>query len=212
MKLYENDVSSAASRVRIALALKGLTVERQAITIFGADAENRQADYLRVNPQGLVPALLADEGTLITQSLAIVEYLDELHPEPPLLPANREARAFARSIALAIASEIHALLPPRIAARLRAIPGMDANGVTDWNRHWIGEGMAALEARIAGRRTGAFVVGDRPSVADIFLFPQSVGAERAGLDLDQWPNIADIIANLRGIPAFADHAPAARRP
>jgi maleylpyruvate isomerase len=98
--------------VRIALALKGVSVETQPINIFGVEAESRQPDYRRVNPQGLVPALLTDEGTLITQSLAIVEYLDELHPEPSLLPENPEAKAFSRSIALAIASEIHALLPP----------------------------------------------------------------------------------------------------
>jgi maleylpyruvate isomerase len=211
MKLYEGEISSAVSRVRIALALKGVDVERQSITILGDEAENRQADYLRVNPQGLVPALLTDEGSLITQSLAIVEYLDERYPEPPLLPANLEARAFSRSVALAIASEIHALLPPRIGAHLRANHGFDANGVTDWNRHWIREGMTAVETLIAGRRTGALVVGDRPSVADIFLFPQAIGTERAGLDLNQWPNVAEFVSNLRAIPTFANNAPAARK-
>ncbi len=93
MKLYANEVSSATSRVRIALALKGLNVEMQPVNIFGADAESRQPEYRRVNPQGLVPALLTDDGTLITQSLAIIEYLNDFHPEPPLLPAKLEARA-----------------------------------------------------------------------------------------------------------------------
>ncbi|MEZ2126363.1 MULTISPECIES: maleylacetoacetate isomerase [unclassified Sinorhizobium] len=211
MRLYENEFSSAASRVRIALALKGLNVERQPINIFGMEAESRQAAYLQVNPQGLVPALLTDEGTLITQSLAIIEYLDELHPEPPLLPRELVARAFSRSVALAIASEIHPLLPPRVGARLSTIPGIDANGIADWNRHWISEGMAALETLIAERRTGRFVVGDRPSVADVFLFPQTFGAERLGLDVNQWPNIAEIVSNLRAIPAFAGNAPSARK-
>jgi maleylpyruvate isomerase len=211
MKLYESEISSATSRVRIALALKGVAVQKLPITILGPKAENRQADYLSVNPQGLVPALLTDEGVLITQSLAIVEYLDERYPEPTLLPGNLEDRAFSRSIALAIASEIHALLPPRIAARLSTIPGVDGNGVTDWNRHWIREGMTAVEALITARRTGAFVVGDTPSVADIFLFAQAIGTERIGLDLNQWPNIADIVSSLRTIPAFADNAPAARK-
>jgi maleylpyruvate isomerase len=211
MQLYENEISSATSRVRIALALKGLDVEKIRIGIIGAGAENRQAEYLSVNPQGLVPALLTDEGLLITQSLAIVEYLDEVHPQPPLLPADIGDRAFARSIALAIASEIHALLTPRIALRLGTIPGVDASGIADWNRHWVGEGMSAIEALIGHRRTGPFIVGNAPSVADIFLFPQAIGAERAGLDLGQWPNIAWIVDNLRTIPAFADNAPAARK-
>lgn len=148
---------------------------------------------------------------MITQSLAIIEYLDELHPEPPLLPRDLVARAFSRSVALVIASEIHPLLPPRVGSRLSTISGIDASGVADWNRHWIREGMAALETLIPERRTGSFVVGDRPSVADIFLFPQTFGAERLELNLDQWPNIAEIVSNLRTIPAFASNAPAARK-
>jgi maleylpyruvate isomerase len=211
MKLYLDMISSAASRVRIALALKGLAVETQAVTILGTAADNRQPEYLRVNPQGLVPALLTDRGALLTQSLAIVEYLDELHPEPRLLPEDIEDRAFSRSIALAVASEIHPLLPPRVAARLNAIPGIGPDEVAAWNRHWITEGMTAIEARIAGRRTGPFVVGDRPSVADIFLFPQAINSERAGLPLDQWPNIADVVSRLRDIPAFAANAPVPRK-
>ena len=211
MKLYLDMISSAASRVRIALALKGLAVETQAVTILGTAADNRQPEYLRVNPQGLVPALLTDRGALLTQSLAIVEYLDELHPEPRLLPEDIEDRAFSRSIALAVASEIHPLLPPRVAARLSAIQGVGPDEVAVWNRHWITEGMTAIEARIAGRRTGPFVVGDRPSVADIFLFPQAINSERAGLPLDQWPSIADVVSRLRDIPAFAANAPAPRK-
>jgi maleylpyruvate isomerase len=211
MKLYVNEVSSATSRVRIALALKGLSVEMQSVNIFGADAESRQPEYRKVNSQGLVPALLTDEGTLITQSLAIIEYLNDRHPEPSLLPVKFEARALSRSVALAIASEIHALLPPRVALRLSAIPGMDANGIADWNRHWIREGMTAIEATIADRRTGPFVAGDQPSVGDIFLFPQAINTERAGIDLSQWPNIAEIVSKLRAIPAFADNAPAVRK-
>jgi maleylpyruvate isomerase len=211
MKLYANEVSSATSRVRIALALKGLTVETQPINIFGMEAESRHPDYRKVNPQGLVPALLTDEGALITQSLAIVEYLDELYPEPPLLPTNPEAKALSRSVALAIAAEIHALLPPRVALRLSAIPGVGANEITEWNRHWIREGMTAVEALVAGRRIGMFAAGDRPSIADIFLFPQAINTERAGIDLSQWSNIAEIVSSLRAIPAFADNAPATRK-
>ena len=209
MILYDNGISSAAARVRIALALKGVDVVRQPVSILGLNAGNRQARYLRVNPQGLVPTLLTDDGTLLTQSLAIIEYLDEAYPEPPLLPRNLKERAFTRSVALAIASETHALLPPRVGARLMALPGVDEGAVTDWKRHWVSEGLSAVESLIGARRTGAFVVGSQPSVADIVLFPQALTTDRVGLDILQWPNIADIVSTLRGIPAFADNAPGA---
>ncbi|MBY3178256.1 maleylacetoacetate isomerase [Rhizobium leguminosarum] len=211
MKLYQNEISSATSRVRIALALKGLTAEALPVTILGEDSESRQAGYRSVNPQGLVPALLTDSGVLLTQSLAIVEYLDELQPEPPLLPDTAEGRALARSIALAITAEIHALLPPRIGLHLKTAFQADADAIIAWDRHWVGEGMAAVETMIAGRRQGAFAVGDRPSIADIFLFPQAIGAMRLGFDLTQWPNIADIVARLEAIPAFHENAPAPRK-
>ncbi|AHG45693.1 maleylacetoacetate isomerase [Rhizobium leguminosarum bv. trifolii CB782] len=211
MKLYQNEISSATSRVRIALALKGLTAEALPVTILGEEAESRQAGYRSVNPQGLVPALLTDDGVLITQSLAIVEYLDEIKPEPPLLPDTAEGRALARSIALAIAAEIHALLPPRIGLHLRAAFQADTDAITAWSRHWVGEGMAAVETMIAGRRQGAFAVGDRPGIADTFLFPQAISARRMGFDLAQWPDIAEIVGRLEAIPAFQENAPAPRR-
>ncbi|WP_064682346.1 maleylacetoacetate isomerase [Rhizobium bangladeshense] len=211
MKLYQNEISSATSRVRIALALKGLTAEALPVSILGEDAESRQAGYRSVNPQGLVPALLTDSGQLITQSLAIVEYLDEVQPEPPLLPDAAEGKAQARSIALAIAAEIHALLPPRIGLHLKAVFQADADAVAAWSRHWVGEGMAAVETMIAGRRNGAFAVGDRPGIADIFLFPQAISARRMGFDLARWPNIAEIVTKLETIPAFQQNAPAPRK-
>ena len=211
MKLYANEISSATSRVRIALAMKGVQVDIVNVGILGDGAENRQADYLGINPQGLVPALQTDEGELLTQSLAIVEYLDERFPLPPLLPKDGAGRAFSRSIALAIASEIHALVPPRVAAHLARIPGMGATGVVAWNRHWILEGLGAVEARLAARRTGPYVAGNTPTIADIFLFPQAINAERAGIELEQWPHIAEIVDRLRDVKAFAENAPAARR-
>ncbi|NNH60888.1 maleylacetoacetate isomerase [Rhizobium laguerreae] len=211
MKLYQNEISSATSRVRIALALKGLTAEALPVTILGEDSESRQAGYRSINPQGLVPALLTDSGVLITQSLAIVEYLDEIKPEPPLLPDTAEGRAQARSIALAIAAEIHALLPPRIGLHLKTAFQADADAIAAWSRHWIGEGMGAVETMIASRRQGAFVVGDRPSIADIFLFPQAISARRFGFDLTQWRNIAEIVAKLETMPAFHENAPAPRK-
>ncbi|RXT24348.1 maleylacetoacetate isomerase [Rhizobium leguminosarum] len=211
MKLYQNEISSATSRVRIALALKGLTAEALPVTILGEEAESRQAGYRSVNPQGLVPALLTDSGVLITQSLAIVEYLDEIKPEPPLLPGTAEGRALARSIALAIAAEIHALLPPRIGLHLKTAFQADADAIAAWSRHWVGEGMATVETMIAGRRQGAFAIGDRPGIADIFLFPQAISARRMGFDLALWPNIAEIVGRLEAIPAFQENAPAPRR-
>jgi maleylpyruvate isomerase len=210
MKLFEDRISSAVARVRIALALKGLEVERDEVTILGAAPRSQTSEYRQVNPQQLVPALLTDEGALVTQSLAIVEYLDERYPEPALLPASLEARAQARSIALSIASEVHALLTPRVAARLRSIPGMDASAVSDWNRHWIQEGLTAVEALLARQDRGDFSVGEAPSVADIFLFPQAINTERAGISLGQWPRISAVFTNLRSIPAFAANAPAPR--
>jgi maleylpyruvate isomerase len=211
MKLYANEISSATSRVRIALALKGIEVETHRISILGADAQNRQADFLKLNPQGLVPALVTDSGVLITQSLAIIEYLDAFYPEPPLLPDDLESRALSRAVALAVASEIHAFLPPRVASYLKSAHHIDSDGVAGWNRHWIGEGMQAIESLLADRRTGAFAVGNAPSVADIFLFPQAISAERNGFDLDQWKHIAEIMANLHAIPEFENNAPAVRK-
>ncbi|MEK1872056.1 MAG: maleylacetoacetate isomerase, partial [Rhizobium altiplani] len=206
MKLFQDKISSAASRVRIALALKDLDVEREAIGILGPDALNRKPEYLQINPQGLVPALLTDEGVLLTQSLAIIEYLDERYPEPPLLPGKLEDRAFARTVALAIAADIHPLLPPRVAAHLGTI-GVKAEDIAEWSRHWIRVGLTAVEELLSRRQTGQYVAGDAPSMADICLFPQAINAERAGLPLDQWPRIAAVVARLREIPAFADNGP-----
>jgi maleylpyruvate isomerase len=212
MKLYDNDISSAASRVRIALALKGVAVERVPVAILGADAAQRSAAYLAVNPQGLVPALLTDENELLIQSLAIVEYLDERYPAPPLLPRDPAARARVRAIALAVAAEIHPLVTPRVADVLRSSHGFDAAAVDGWKRHWIEEGMDALEALLARGGSARLSIGDTPTLADIFLFPQAINAERAGLALTRWPRIAAIVDALRAIPAFADNAPAIRRP
>lgn len=211
MKLYVNDISSATSRVRIALAIKGISVETLPVTILGENPENRGADYLRVNPQGLVPALVTDKGTLVTQSIAIIEYLDELQPNPPLLPAGLEQRALSRAVALTIAAEIHALVPPRIARRLSSIPGMDAAGIADWNRHWTVEGLTAVDSLLASHGAGPFVGGEQPSIGDILLFPQMVNAERAGMNLTQWPAAAAIYERLKAVPAFVDNAPAPRK-
>lgn len=213
MKLYDADISSAAARVRIALALKGLRAERIPVAILGPGADNRGADYLRVNPQGLVPALQTDRGALITQSLAIAEYLDEIAPAAPsLLPQDAEARAFVRSIALAVAAEMHALLTVRVAAYLATLPGGGDASVAAWRLHWMEEGMDAIEALLARRPgTGPCCLGDAPTVADVFLFPQALNVERAGLPLARWPVVAAVVDHLRTLPAFADHVQAPLR-
>jgi maleylpyruvate isomerase len=212
MKLYLNEISSAASRVRIALALKGITADTEAVTILGEDAHNLSAAYRSINPQGLVPALLTDSGALLTQSIAIIEYLDELQPQPPLLPADLERRALCRAVALAIAAEIHALVPPRVARRLSDVAGMNAAAVADWNRYWVIEGMHAVEALLtrADMTHGPYIGGALPSLADILLFPQALNATRMGLDLAQWPVSAGVVAQLYKLPAFVDNGPAAR--
>jgi len=211
MKLYLNDASSASARVRIALALKGLAVETRQVDIFGAEAESRQAAYRDINPQGLVPALLTDGGVLLIQSLAIVEYLDELHPDPPLLPRRIEDRARARAIVLAIAAEIHALVPPRVGLYLAERFAADGEAFGAWNRHWIETGLDAVDRLLAGHRAGCFAVSDTPTIADIFLYPQAVGARRLGFDLSRWPAIAGVIVELDKVAAFTENAPAARR-
>ncbi|MCM8735737.1 maleylacetoacetate isomerase [Azospirillum sp. A1-3] len=210
MKLFEDRISSAVARVRIVLALKGVEVESVPISILGAEPRSRSADYLAINPQGLVPALLTNDGALITQSLAIVEYLDERFPEPALLPDDPVERALARSVALSIASDIHPLLPPRVAKRLGTIPGANSMTVRDWNRHWIQEGMTAIEALLSRQPERRFAVGDAPSIADVVLFPQAINAERTGLSLELWPRIAAVVATLRTISAFAANAPVPR--
>jgi maleylpyruvate isomerase len=214
MKLYDAAISSAAARVRIALALKGIAVERIPVEIVGSAAENRRPAYLNVNPQGLVPALLTDDGVLLTQSLAIVEYLDEVYPEPPLLPPDAATRAWVRAFVLAVLAETHAIVTPRVVNHLATLPGSDETTASAWRRHWTAEGIDALEALLARRHAHApsrFCAGDTPGLADVFLFPQAVNAGRVDLPLARWPHVETIARRLADIPAFADNAQATLR-
>jgi maleylpyruvate isomerase len=214
MKLYDAAISSAAARVRIALVLKGVVVERIPVEIVGASAENRRPAYLDVNPQGLVPALLTDDGVLLTQSLAIVEYLDEVYPEPPLLPPDAATRAWVRAFVLAVLAETHAIVTPRVVNHLATLPGSDETTASAWRRHWTAEGIDALEALLARRHAHApsrFCAGDTPGLADVFLFPQAVNAGRVDLPLARWPHVETIARRLADIPAFADNAQATLR-
>lgn len=211
MKLYDAAISSAAARVRIAVALKGLAVERIPVEIVGAGAENRRPAYLDVNPQGLVPALVTDDGVLLTQSLAIIEYLDEVHPQPLLLPPDAATRAWVRAFVLAVLAETHAIVTPRVVNHLATLPGADESTAPSWRRHWTEEGIDALEALLARRHAttpSRFCAGDTPGLADVFLYPQALNAGRVGLPLACWPHIEAIVTRLADMPAFADNAQA----
>ena len=201
MKVYGYFRSSAAYRVRIALNLKGLTPEFASVHL--RKGEQKAPGYAALNPQKLVPAL-EDEGTVMTQSLAIIEYLDERHPHPPLLPVDPKDRARVRAIALAIACDIHPLNNLRVLNHLRDRLGLDEEARNAWYRHWIVEGFEALEAMLANdSRTGRFCHGDGPTLADICLVPQVYNAERYGCDLTPYPTVTRIAAACRALDAFA---------
>ncbi|HXP06238.1 MAG TPA: maleylacetoacetate isomerase [Stellaceae bacterium] len=201
MKLYGFFRSSAAFRVRIALNLKGLAYEDAFIhTLRG---EQRGGEYLAVNPQGLVPALEADNQTLI-QSMAIIEYLDETRPEPPLLPRDPAGRARVRALAEIVACDIHPINNLRVLRYLHGPLGHDQAAIETWYNHWIATGFEAFERLLAAdRRTGAFCHGDAPGLADIALVPQAVNSERYKLDLSPYPTIARIYADCMRLEAFS---------
>lgn len=194
--------SSAAYRVRIALAYKGLTW--QAIAVNLLNDEQRLAQYRALNPQGLVP-LLQDDSSVITQSLAIIEYLDETHPRPPLLPSTPAARARARSMALLIACDIHPLINLRVTRYLKDRLGQSPSNVDEWIRHWIHEGLQALEAQISP--TDRYLGGDSVSLADVCLVPQLYGAARFSCDLRDCPKLVAIGSRLAELPAFSTAHP-----
>jgi maleylacetoacetate isomerase len=207
MQLYDYFRSSAAYRVRIALNLKGIAVSRAHVHL--VRGMQHDADYRARNPHGLVPALELDDGRVITQSLAIIEYLDETHPAPPLLPATPEDRARVRGIALAIAADIHPIDNLRVLQHLEATFAADAAARATWYAHWIALGFDALERDLAGdARTGRFCHGDAPTLADCFVVPQVANAHRARLDMARWPTLARIDAACQTVPAFTDAAPA----
>jgi maleylacetoacetate isomerase len=207
MKLYDYFRSSAAYRVRIALNLKGLAPEREFIHL--RRNVQRSHDYLSVNPQGLVPALLTDDGNTLTQSLAIIEWLDETHPAPPLLPGSATARARVRSVALAVACEIHPLNNLRVLNYLTGTLGVTPAQKDGWYRYWCDVGLEAIETRLARESaTGRFCHGDTPTLADICLVPQLANARRLAVDLGAYPTLQRIEAECLALQAFADAAPA----
>jgi len=198
--------SSAAWRCRIAFNLKGVTVgDRRFVHL--RRGEQRADDYLACNPQGLLPALELDDGTTLTQSLAIIEWLEETRPEPPLLPADPVRRALVRGFAQVIACDIHPLQNLRVLHYLREELGQSQAGLDAWCARWLGDGLAACEALVARGGGDRFAFGDTPGLADLCLVPQMASAYRFGVDTAAMPRLRAIVAACADLPAFADAAP-----
>ena len=198
--------SAASFRVRIALNLKGLAYEE---TMIDLDAGEQHAPgFLAINPAGAVPALYVDDGPPLTQSLAILEYLDEVYPEPPLLPADARGKARVRSLALIFAADHHPLIVPRVRRYLTDALGVSDDQRTAWVRHWFREGLVQAEAKMAGDPgTGRFCHGDTPTIADICLIPQMANARRGRTNLDAFPTLKRIEAACFALPAFDNAQP-----
>ncbi len=205
MILYDYWRSTAAYRVRIALALKGFVVERRFVHLLRG--EQAGAAYRQKNPQARVPALELGDGRVLTQSLAIIDYLDAIRPEPRLTPSDPVRAANARAVALAIACDIHPLGNLRVANYLRDELKQGDMEVGAWRRHWIASGFEAIEAMIA---PGPFCSGDTPTIADICLAPQVFSAERFGVPLEPYPKIRNVAAACATHPAFATAHPFAQ--
>lgn len=198
--------SSTSIRLRAALNLKGLAYDTVAWHL--RKGEQRSAAYLAKNPQGLVPALELWDGTVLTQSLAIIEYLDEAHPEPPLLPRAPVDRARMRAMAYAVACEIHPVNNLRILDYLRSEFGADDAAVATWFRHWVAATFGPLEAMLAADpRTGRFCHSDTPGLADICLYAQVLNNRRFGVDMEPYPTIRRIFDACAALPAFVRAAP-----
>jgi maleylpyruvate isomerase len=203
MKLHGYFRSGASYRVRIALNLKGLSADHLSYHL--RKGEQRDPVFLALNPQGLVPALQNDQGAVLIQSLAIIEWLDEIHPEPPLLPKDPLRRAQIRAFAMAIACDVHPVQNLKVLARLREL-GLPEEQVTGWAA-WVNrEGLSACERLIADE-PGPFCFGEAPTLADLCLIPQLANARRFGVDLQAFPRLLKAEAAASALKAFADAAP-----
>ncbi len=208
MKLYTYFRSSAAFRVRIALNLKGIAYEP--VFVHLAKGEHRAANYAKVNPQALLPTLELDDGTRLNQSLAIIEYLDETHPKPALIPREGKARAHVRSLSYLIASEVHPLNNLRVLQHLKRALSQSEDQVNAWYRHWIADGLAKLEAELASNK-GRFCHGEAPTMADCCLVPQIFNAKRYQSDLAPYPQTMRVFDACMQLEAF-DRAQPSRQP
>lgn len=204
MKLYSYFRSSAAYRVRIALNLKQVDYQIEAVDLL--KAEEQQAPYAELNPQKLVPAL-AHDGRILYQSMAILEYLEETFPEPALLPSEPETRAEVRALANVIACDIHPLNNTRVIAYLRDDLAAGDDARLHWYRHWIGLGFETVETRLAASSDGRFCFGETPGLGDALLIPQVYNARRFELDMTPYPLIDSIDRHCLQIEAFARAAP-----
>ncbi|WP_322043890.1 maleylacetoacetate isomerase [Paraburkholderia sp. J67] len=208
MKLYSYFRSSASYRVRIALNLKNLPYEYQPVHLVREGGEQLKPEYRKINPDAIVPTLVDDDNHAIQQSLAIIEYLEETHPEPPLLPKSPVDRAHVRSLALQVACEIHPIDNLRVLKYLKHTLGVDDAAKDAWYRHWIESGFATLEARLASDpRTGKLCFGDTPTLADLCLVPQVFNANRFKIDTTRYPTIQRIYDYAMQLDAFARAAP-----
>jgi maleylacetoacetate isomerase len=208
VKLYTYFRSSAAFRVRIALNLKGIAYEP--VFVHLPKGEHRAADYAKVNPQALLPTLELDDGTRLSQSLAIIEYLDEIHPNTPLIPREGKARARVRSLSYLVASEIHPINNLRVLQHLKRSLGQSEEQVNAWYRHWIADGLAKLEAELASNK-GKFCHGDAPTMADCCLVPQIFNAKRYQSDLAPYPQTMRVFEACMQLEAF-DRAQPSKQP
>jgi maleylacetoacetate isomerase len=207
MKLFTYFRSSAAYRVRIALNYKGIPHGTVPVHLVRDGGQQHSESYREVNPQGFVPAL-ADDGQVFGQSLAIIEYLEETNPDPPLLPPDFAGRAVVRSMALGIACDIHPLNNLRVTNYLRGPLGQGDEAVAEWIRHWIGEGFKALEELARRHGDGQhYLYGNGVTLADVCLVPQMYNARRYYCDVTPYPALVAIDAHLTSLPAFAAARP-----
>jgi maleylacetoacetate isomerase len=210
MKLYTYYRSSAAFRARIALNYKGIQYESVPRHLLKKGGEHRQPEYLQANPQGLIPAL-EDDGVVVGQSLAILEYLEEKHPEPPLLPKEAMARAQVRSMMLGIACDVHPLQNLRVTNFLAQDFGHDDAEVARWRMHWISLGLGVME-KLVQRHSGdgQHFFGNMVTFADVCLLPQMVSSKRFGCDVGKYPALVKVCEHLEKLPAFAQARPEAQ--
>lgn len=207
MILYGHWRSLAAMRVRIALALKGLAYEERSIDILNGG--QYAAEFLALNPQAAVPALETGDGPPLFQSLAILEWLEETHPAPPLLPTDARGRARVRALALISAADSHPLLVPRARARLAEQFGADETALLAWSMHWMETGLRATEGHLARDAVpGPWCHGAAPSLADLCLYSLYAGYEQRGGRLEGMPNVARVVAACEAVPRFTAAHPA----
>jgi maleylacetoacetate isomerase len=206
VKLYAFWRSLATLRVRIALNLKGLQAEVELVDLL--KGEQRKTGFAAVNPQMMLPVLVDGDGPMLFQSLAIIEYLDETHPRPPLLPTDPRARAWVRGMAQVVACDCHPLVVPRIRNYLEQEFKLDEPARLKWIRHWSNEGLRALESHLAqDGMTGRFSCGDQPTIADICVVSHATGAKLFEVDLSPYPTVSRVLDTCMAIEAFAKAHP-----